>query len=82
MIVNYPKEGARLWYMEESMPSSSGSVSAPKTAQELEQIIREYCASDLRGQELFRWWEIIRDGAMALSSAEADGDRVPGDQSY
>lgn len=64
------------------MPELSRSVSAPKTTQELEQIIREYRASNLTGQELFRWWEIIRDGAMTLSSAEPESDRVPGEQSY
>ncbi len=69
-------------FTEVTMSDLSPSISAPKTAQELDQIIREYRASNLTGQELFRWWQIIRDGAMALSSTEAEGDRVPGEHSY
>jgi len=64
------------------MSDLSHPVSTPKTAHELEQIIREYRASNLTGQELFRWWQIIRDGALNLSENDVEGDRIPGEQSY
>lgn len=52
-----------------------------KTAQELEQAIQRYRASDWSGTSLFTLWEAIRTASIEQASPGAD-DRVPGEDSY
>lgn len=64
------------------MTKISHVVSVPKTAQELDQVIRQYRMSDLRGVELFQQWQVIRNAALALSDTDTEGDPIPGEDSY
>lgn len=61
---------------------SIDSVSVPKTPQELERAIQHYRASNLRGGELFRYWQAIRLAALAQAGTEGMGDQIPGEDSY
>ncbi|MCL6435334.1 MAG: hypothetical protein K6T90_14195 [Leptolyngbyaceae cyanobacterium HOT.MB2.61] len=58
------------------------NISPPKTAKELEQAIRRYRASNLKGVDLFCQWLAIRDASLEQNSSEFEGDRVPGEDSY
>lgn len=64
------------------MSQQTGITTAPKTAKELERAIQQYRAADLRGMELYRQWRLIREGALAQAGSDAEGDSVPGEQSY
>lgn len=58
------------------------NIPVPKTAQELEQAIRSYRKSDLKGVDLYCQWQVIRDAALAQNKSDLEGDRVPGEDSY
>jgi hypothetical protein len=61
---------------------SIGTVSVPKTPQELERAIQRYRNSNLRGTELFCQWQAIRLAALAQAGTDGVGDPIPGDDSY
>lgn len=52
------------------------------TLEELEKAIERYKASDLKGNELLRQWQAIRDASLNRSTSDASSDRVPGQDSY
>lgn len=53
-----------------------------KTPEEVEQAIQRYKASDLSGSELLIQWQAIRDASLNQVLSAADGDKVPGQDSY
>lgn len=53
-----------------------------KTPEEVEQAIQRYKASDLSGSELLIQWQAIRDASLNQVFSAADGDKVPGQDSY
>lgn len=65
-----------------SMSELTCNVPTPKTTQELEQAIQSYKSSDLDANELFCYWQAIRDGAIALMPKDLDRDLIAGDDSY
>ena len=52
------------------------------TLEELEKAIERYKASDLKGNELLRQWQAIRDASLSGSTYDASSDKVPGQDSY
>jgi hypothetical protein len=64
------------------MMNECAMVAIPKTAQELEQAIRKYKSSELKGMDLFCQWQAIRWASLEQSGVEKEGDRVPGADSY
>ncbi len=64
------------------MSKISHVVSVPKTTQELDQMVRQYRTSDVRGLELFQQWQVIRNAALTLGNTDDEGDRIPGEDSY
>jgi hypothetical protein len=48
----------------------------------VEQALRNYRASDLKGWDLIRQWQAIRDAALNQDSPEPKNDRVIGEESY
>jgi hypothetical protein len=68
--------------MAESMVEFECNVPIPSTPQELEQAIRRYKSVDLSGNELFCYWQAIRNAALEQTAPEPDSDRIAGDDSY
>ncbi len=64
------------------MQELQGAIPVLKTPQELDQAVRQYWASDLKGLELFQQWSAIRNASLEQDGPELAGDRVPGDASY
>lgn len=64
--------------MQEMIPT----ILTATTQQELDQAVRQYIASDLKGMELFQRWQAIRNAALQLGELEGECDRIPGDDSY
>ncbi|WP_421657679.1 hypothetical protein [Leptothermofonsia sp. ETS-13] len=58
------------------------NIPRPKTSKELEQAIRRYRTSDLKGVDLFCQWLAIRDASLEQNGSEFEGDRIPGEDSY
>lgn len=65
------------------------NVPVPQTPQEIEQAVQNYRASSLSGNDLFCYWQAIRDASLTYeshldgSSLSADqAVQVPGEDSY
>jgi hypothetical protein len=58
------------------------NIRVPRNPQELEQAVQQYKNSDLTGDELLCYWQAIRDASLSQGVANADGDKVPGQDSY
>lgn len=60
------------------------TIAAPviRTAQDLDQAVQQYVASNLSGMALFNHWQAIREASLRLVEPEAEGDRIPGEDSY
>jgi len=58
-------------------------VPSLKTSQELEQAIKNYRSSDMRGDDLYQLWLAIREASLnQLNFQHLAGDRIPGSDSY
>ncbi|MFE1745850.1 hypothetical protein [Coleofasciculus sp. H7-2] len=65
------------------MPELICTVPVPRTPQELEQAVKQYIASDIRGTELLCQWQAIRDASLDQDLyVPADSDQVAGEDSY
>jgi hypothetical protein len=64
------------------MSNSTCTIAIPKTLQELDEAVLHFQTSDLKGEELIRCWQAIREASLEEFIPEGEGDRVPGDQSY
>lgn len=53
-----------------------------KTPQDLDHAVQHYVTSDLQGMALFSHWQAIRAASLELMTAESEGDRIPGEDSY
>jgi hypothetical protein len=57
-------------------------VQIPQTVQELDEAVRRYHATDLKGDELYQQWQAIRDASLETLPIETDPTPVPGADSY
>lgn len=64
------------------MMNFNSGISIPKTLQELERAVEQYKTSDLKGLDLYRQWQAIREAALSLTLPEPPGDQISGEDSY
>jgi hypothetical protein len=58
------------------------TTAVPQTAQELDEAVRTYHKSDLKGDDLYCQWTAIRQAALQQSAADVDPHPIPGIDSY
>lgn len=62
------------------------AVPVPATLQELDRAVQNYRSHDYQGQELYCYWQAIRDASLEqsqnLPEPDSDRDRVGGEESY
>lgn len=56
------------------------TIPVPSTHQELDRAVRFYQNADLSGNDLFCYWQAIRDAAIAQPEEGAENERCPGDE--
>jgi hypothetical protein len=64
------------------MMNFNSGAAIPQTMQELERAVQDYKNSDLKGLDLYRHWQAIREAALALRLPDLQGDQVNGEDSY
>jgi hypothetical protein len=58
------------------------TVPIPQTPRELDEAVKKYHASDLKGEALLCEWQAIRDASLLQSPPDLTLDATPGDDSY
>jgi hypothetical protein len=58
------------------------NVPTLKTQRELEQAVKQYKLGDFEGDELFCYWQAIREAALAQMPLEQEIHPIAGEDSY